>query len=129
MSKTYDEVAARALEHIGVLSLGENATDEEAAYAVDTLEGLVSEIRETHGIDVTGGAALVQDVYYLTMAKLLGIEISPRFTVPQVDARHTLIARIRAIGYPDDRRDRRDIDENGTITSDESEAAARAAFY
>jgi hypothetical protein len=40
-----------------------------------------------------------------------------------------LIARLRTYGFPDDRDDSKDLDDDGTVTDEEADAAARGQFY
>jgi hypothetical protein len=129
MAKTKLDVVTRAHRRLGVLAQDETLTADQIATGGEVLEGLVAELEAVQGLSLSWDADSVPDGVFLPMAYLLAVDLSPEYEVPPRDARARLIAQIRAYELPDDREDRRDMDDDGIITDSEADADARAVYY
>lgn len=128
MPKTKNEVITRAMRHIRVLGANETADADMVATAGDVLDALFAEFQQTQGVTFSWALDATPDGAFLPLAYLLGAEIAPDYNRP-AQSRSRAIGRLRAFAIDDDRPDSRDLDEDGTISDAEIDAAARAAYY
>jgi hypothetical protein len=128
MTKTSQDVCTHALRLIGVCGVGDDPSADDKAIALDAMQGGLDELADQHGITVAWTVETVPDELFLPFATFVAAEIAPvyRFQGPN---RAKAIGRMRASLLPDDREDRRDTDDNGTITDEEIAADQRAAYY
>lgn len=124
MAKTKTDVVAMAHRSMGILSADETPTADQEAYAGDVLDALLAEIAAIHGVYLSYDL----DETFLPMSYLLAAEIAPHYGV-QAMPRSMAMSRLLAYAVPDNRPDRRDLDENGTVTAAERAAAGRAEYY
>jgi hypothetical protein len=129
MPKTRLDVVTRAHRRLGVLAQDETLTADQIATGGEVLEGLIGEIESVQGLSLAWDADSVPDGLFLPVAYLLAVDLAPEYEVPPRDTRARLIAQIRAAELPDDRADRRDLDDDATVTTDEIDADSRAVFY
>ena len=128
MTKTSLDITARALQLLGVVSVEERAVAEDEKYARDALVDLFAEVKATQGFTWTWTIEQTPDGYFLPMSKLLASEIAPHWSKTG-PSRSAAIGILRAMSFPDDREDRADIDSDGTVSTDETAADKRGAFY
>ncbi|MGB1215741.1 MAG: hypothetical protein ACPG4X_20390 [Pikeienuella sp.] len=126
MTKTQTETVAAAFGHLGINTVGESVDSEDSAYAVGVLDGVIAELLAVQGLTVTFDIA---DELYLPLSHLLAVEVSPRYGVAPPMSRATAVARVRAAMIDNDLEDRRDTDDDGTISDAEADAGARALYY
>lgn len=128
MPKTSLEVIARAHRIIGVLANDEAPTADMQAYAMDTLEGFLAELTGTQKVAFTWTVETVPDAAFLALSECLAAEVQEHYGIMKVN-RSKAIGRLRAALVPDDTQGVPDLDEDGTIQEDETEAYDRAAYY
>jgi hypothetical protein len=129
MAKTRLDVIHQALRHLGVLASDTDASADDAAYTGGALDTLFAEIQNTQGITVTWALDATPDTAFLPLSRLLAVEVADHFEVPPKESFARAMGRLRAALIPDDRDDRRDLDDDGTITEAEIAADKRAQFY
>lgn len=129
MAKTRLEVVTRAHRRLGVLAQDETLTADQIATGGEILVGIIDELESVQGLALSWGADSVPDGLYLPVAYLLAVDLAPEYEVAPRDTRARLIAQIRASELPDDREDRRDLDDNAVISDSEIDIDGRAAFY
>lgn len=129
MSKTLSEVVAQAHRRLAVLSVDEDPSADMVTYGEEMAQSLLDElIAAPHSMPFTWTLAEVPDAVYRPFAWLLAVDIAPNYQVAS-ESRARAMGRVRAYAFPDDRDDRRDIDEDGIITDAEELAGKQAAFY
>jgi hypothetical protein len=129
MPKTRDEVVTLAHRSLGVLAVDEVLTADQITFGGDVLVGLIDEIDATQGLSLSFDADSVPEAMYLPVAYLLAVELAPHYSIPPAYSRAAQIGKIRAYELSDDRDDRRDIDDNGTVSDAEAYVDGQAAFY
>lgn len=129
MSKTRLDVIQQALRHLGVIASDTAASADDESYAGTTLDTLFTEIQNTQGITITWALSATPDNAFLPLSRLLAVEVADHFEVSPKETFARAMGRLRAALITDDRADRRDIDEDGTISTGEIEADARAVYY
>lgn len=128
MAKTRADVIAQALRRLGIISANETADADAENFAGDTLDALFEELQGAQGITITWTLNTTPDNAFLALSNLLAVEIAPHYEIA-AEPRSRALGRFRATQISDDRADRRDLDENGTISTAEIEADARAVYY
>lgn len=129
MTKNSLEVCTRALRHIGVIDADDPATAADIAYCRDALGSILDElVVDPYNFTISWTAETVPDVYFRPLALLVAVDVAPHFGVP-AELRATAIMRLRGIQFPDDREDRADLDDDGTVTDAERDAADRGRYY
>lgn len=128
MAKTRLDVIQMALRRLGVIAADQAATADQEAFAGDTLDALFEEIKGTQGVTITWALSATPDAAFLPLSYLLAAEIAPHYMV-QAEPRSRAMGRLRAALISDDREDRRDLDDDGTVTDAEIAADQRAQFY
>ncbi len=129
MPKTRLDVIQKALRHLSVIASDTNASADDEAYTGDSLDTLFEEIQNTQGITITWTLDETPNNAFLPLSRLLAVEVADHFTVPAPTSYANAMGRLRAALIPDDREDRRDLDEDGTVSDAEIEADKRAQFY
>ena len=127
MTKTALEVIERAHRRIRVLAVDDEPTAEMDALGNTVLQGLLDEIGATTTIAFT--IDTVPDNAFLGMADLLAVELAPEYNRPPPSTRGYAWSRLMSVLRPSDIEDRRDTDDDGTVSDDEEEAGLRAQFY
>lgn len=129
MPKTSIDVATRALRVLGITGISRANAASDHAYAMEAMEAALAELQNTHSIPATWTIETVPDNIFIPFADLVASEVFAGGYGVNPPNRARAIGRIRAALLPDDREDRRDLDEDGTISDDEIEAGKRAQFY
>lgn len=124
---TRADILRLAHRRLAILAADEALSADQEAYSGDVLDLLVSEIADAQGITVSASAP--DDGYVLALASLLAVDIAPHYLVAAPEPRSRAMMRLRAAVISDDRDDRRDVDDDGTISDAEADAGRRAAFY
>lgn len=127
---TRADVIAGALRELEILSASEAPTAFHEAFVGGILDDAFAETVATQGLTFAWSPATddIPAAYKRSLVLLTAAEIAPHFMV-QGPSRSAAIGRLRALALPDDRADSRDLDEDGTVTEAEEDAAARAAYY
>jgi hypothetical protein len=128
MPKTASEVVAQAHRYLGVLSVDEAVSGDQASFGASVLEGVLAEAATAHGLTFTWTSAAVPDGVWLPLSRLLASELASHYERPAEPSSRAW-TRFRAAVQPDDREDIRDLDEDGTVSDEEADAALRAAYY
>lgn len=129
MTKTSTDVISEALRRIRVLGVGDTAAGDDATTAKDALDALFAELNAVpHSMGFTWTVETVPDALYRPLAWLLAVDLADTYQ-EAAEPRSRALLRLRAYAFPDDREDRRDLDDDGTVTAAEIEASARAAYY
>lgn len=129
MTKNRTEVVTLAMQRLGVSDIAEAVSAEQLSVAGNHLDLLFEEISAFEGVTISWTLATVPDNTALPLAYLLATEVSPVFGVQAPETRGRAMVRLKRSINPDDREDQADTDEDGTTTSDESDAYERAQFY
>lgn len=129
MTKTLSEVVAEAHRRINVLSVDEDPSTDMTSYGGAAAASLLTELNAApHSMGFTWDVETVPEAVFRPFAWLLATDLAVHYQVPS-EARSRAMGRVRAYAFPDDREDRRDIDEDGIITEAEADAGLRAGFY
>jgi len=121
---TKADLIALAHRKLSILSVDESVTTDQTAYAEDVLQGIWDEFSGVMDFSIENPGRR----YYHALADMLAAELAPHYSVPG-PRRSRALGRLRAILLPDDRPDKRDINEDGTVTEAERDALRRAEFY
>lgn len=127
MPKTKTDITTRALRVLGVLSNYETAQAEDAAYCAEALDAAAAEMA-THGITATIDTNAIPDAVFRAWANLVAADVASHYTMAG-PPRSKAIIDLSAYYLPDDREDRRDTDDDGTVSEDEATAGSRTAYY
>ena len=117
-----------ALRRIKVLSADEPADADQAAFCGDVLDALFDEVKNVHSLPFTWALDATPQGALLPLGYLLAVEVAPHFN-QQVEPRSRAMMRLRAYAFTDDREDRRDTDDNGVLSEEETTAGKRTVFY
>lgn len=128
MAKTRLEIITRAMREIGVVAADETPTADDESFVGDTYDALVQELAFSHGITIADTNA-VADKLFIPLSQTLGADVAAHYMVPPAYPRSRAIGRLREAYFTDDRSDPRDIDADGSVSTAESDAAARAVYY
>ena len=129
MAKTRLDVIQRALRHLSVIASDTNASADDEAFTGETLDTLFEEIQNTQGVTITWALDATPDNAFLPLSHLLATQVASHFEVPPRESYAQAMGRLRAALITDDREDRRDLDEDGTISDGEIDADARAVYF
>ena len=127
MPKNRTEIVELALRELRVLSTDENASADQIGYVGDIADLAFAEFTATHQA-VTWTLADVPDAVARPFAQLVAADAAEHYGRP-APLRSRALGRILAAIRQDDREDRRDVDEDGTISEDEADAGLRALYY
>lgn len=129
MAKTKSDVVAEAHRRLSVLSVDETPSADQDTYGGIQLDALFAELNAPpHSMGFTWTVETVPDAAFRPLAWLLASEMAAHYTVSG-ERRSRAMARLRGYAFPDDRDDRRDTNDDGTVSEAESNAGLRAAFY
>ena len=129
MPKTKAELVAEAHRRISILSVDEDPSTDQTTYGESAADSLFAELNgEPHTMGFTWDLETIPDAVFRPLAWLLAVDLASHYVVPS-EPRSRAMGRVRAYAFPDDREDRRDLDEDGTVTDAEIEADLRAQFY
>lgn len=128
---TRADIVRLAHRRLGVLSSDEALTAEQLEFGGDILDALFSELPYTQGTSFAWALSATPSQYLIPLAYLLATEPAfiEHYATQAVERRSAAVARLRAIAFPDDRATRADINDDGTVTTAESDADLRAQFY
>ena len=129
MAKTRLDVIHQALRHLGILASDTDASADDAAYTGSTLDTLFAEIQNTQGITITWALDATPDNAFLPLSRLLAVEVADHFEVPAKESFARAMGRLRAALISDDRDNRADFDDDGTVDAAEKEADLRAQYF
>lgn len=89
-----------------------------------------SEASASSGLTITWTIETIPDGAFLAIAEMIARDLAPLYgmPVPQRD-RDFGIVRLRRFVLNDDRDDRADTDDDGTVTTAEADEDLRAQFY
>lgn len=129
MTKTLTEVVAEAHRRINVLSVDEEPSADMTTYGSAAAESLLEELKAApHSMPFTWTTSAVPEAVFRPFSWLLATDLAVHYERP-AESRARAMGRVRAYAFPDDREDRRDTDEDGTISEAEADADLRAQFY
>lgn len=126
---TKSDVINLAHRRLAVASADEEVTADQFVYAEDVLTGLFAELQSVHETAFPWTLDDVPEVAKLALSDVLAAEIAPHYTVQPPMSRARAVLRLRAVAFPDDRPDSRDLDGDGVVTEAEEASGKRAAFY
>ncbi len=127
MPKNREQIVELALRELRLLSVDENADSDQIVYVGDKADLAYAEFLAGH-LAVTWTLDEVPDSVAGPFSMLVASDVAAHYNVPS-PSRSRALGRIMTVLRPDDREDSRDLDGDGTISDDEADAAARAAFY
>ena len=129
MTKTKAEIVAEAHRRINVLSVDESPSDDMVTFGEASADSLFAELNAApHSMGFTWTLDTTPEAAFRPFAWLLAVELGPHYSRP-VEPYSRAYQRLAAYAFPDDREDRRDVDEDGSISEAEEAAGDRAAFY
>ena len=128
MTKTASEVVAQAHREINVLSVDESPSTDMATYGEAMLDSLLAQAVTQHSLSFTWDKDTVPDGVFLGLSFLLASHLAPHYERPY-QPRSWGWGQFKAAINPDDREDRRDLDDDGTVSVAEAEAGERARYY
>lgn len=124
------EVITEALRRIGVVAEDEPASASQEAATGRVLDSLFAQLQEPpHSMAFTWTLATVPDAAFLPLSWLLSVAVAAQNGVPAPEPWAAALMRLRAYHFPNDLPLHGDIDDDGTVTDAEAEAAKRAAYY
>jgi hypothetical protein len=128
MTKTTLDICTRAMRQIGVLSVGENLAADDFEVVRNAYEAEFERINTDHSLSLTYTANTVPDALLVPWASVAAAAVAPIYLVQGPNLARA-IGQIRSYTLPDDREDWRDLDEDGTVSESEENAAKRAQYY
>lgn len=128
MTKTSLDIATRALRVISVCAVDETPTAADKTLAVNALQGIMDELVDSHGATIAWTIETVPDALFLPLSDLVAADVASVYQMPGPSRSRALI-RVRASLLPDDRDTRADLDDSGTVSTDEAAADLRAQYY
>lgn len=129
MTKTSRDIAERALQELSVIANDEVGEAEDYAYATDTLTACLAELSGSQGVTYTWDENTIPDTIFVHLARWVAADMASYYMVQPPVPRSRAVMAVRAALVPDDREDPRDIDDNGTISTEEVDAGRRATYY
>ena len=129
MPKTKLDCVNMALRRLNVLSSDEAPTADQFAFCGDVLDGLFAELNATQGFGWTWTTETVPDSHFLALSYLLSVDVAAHFLVQPPDGRAAMVARLRALSFPNDLPTRADLDDDGTVTDTEADVDLAAQYY
>lgn len=129
MPKTTIETVTAALRRIGVAAVDEPADAATYAVATEVFEAFYAELPD-EGFTTLTDANAVPDKAFNAIVQMVSKDIAPHFGVvsQQQDWREGL-RRLRRIYMPDDRANAADLDNDGTVSAEETQDDLGAQFY
>lgn len=128
MTKTSQDVCTHALRLLSVVAVGEEPSAKDFAFCKEVFEAEFDRVNTVHGFGWTFDAETVPDDLLHAMGMLVASKVDSTYMV-QGPPESRAIGMLREYSFPDDRADSRDLDEDGTVTDAEKDAAKRAAYY
>lgn len=122
---TKSDVITMAHRLLGLVATDEALTADQSAFGTDVYDSLNAELITSHGVTVP---ATIPAAMLVPMAKAVASEVASHYGIPG-PSRANAIMRVRAYYLPDDRGNSKDLDDDGTVTDGEAEAAAYGQFY
>ena len=122
------DVIALAHRLIGVLSADEVPSAEQNSYASGVLDGIFAELTTAQGLTITWTLDTTPSYALIGLAETLASDLAPHYGL-SFKRRSSGMMRLRAALLQDDREDDRDLDDDGTVTTDESDAAAYGIYF
>jgi hypothetical protein len=129
MPKTKLDCVNMALRRLGVLSAETVPSADQFAFCGDVLDGLFAEINETQGFGWTWTTETVPDTHFLALSYLLAVDVAAHFEIPPRESRAAMVARLRALSFPNDLPIRADLDDDATVSSTEADIDLEAQYY
>ena len=129
MPKTTREVVTATLRRIGVVAVDDPADAATYAVATEVFTAFYAELPD-EGFTTLTDANAVPDKAFNAIVQMSAKDIAPHFGVPapQNDWREGL-RRLRRMYMPDDRTNAADIDNDGTVSAEETQDDLEAQFY
>lgn len=124
---TRNEVITLALRRLGILASDRAASADQVDYCNDELTVAIAHLEGPHGLTI--GSGDIADNIASGMSHLLAANVAPHYGVNPIKSEAAAIGMIRAALLPDDRVDSRDLDDDGSVSEAEADAAKRAEFY
>lgn len=121
------DIITLALRDIGVVARDEAASADDVSFVGGVLDSVFAEIENE--FDVSWTIETVPTVSAWALARLLSVDIAPAFDMAPRETRARAWRRFFATVRSDNRADFRDLDDSGTISSEEADAGLRAAYY
>ena len=100
MTKTRVDVINAAHRKLGILSLGDTPSPDETEYASTTLDGVIAELNDVHGLLLPQN--LFDDALLIPLSELLASELARHYSIA-TPSRGNSVIRLRAILKPDTR--------------------------
>lgn len=122
------EICTRALRLIQVLAADEAAEASDYDIARDALQAEFALLKQNQGFAWTWTLDTAPDALLLPLAEVTASLIAPIYGVPGPSYARA-VGRLRAYSFPDDRADRRDLDEDGAVSTAEIEADKKARYF
>lgn len=130
MTKTANDICKKALLDLGVLAEGEAMPAAMYQDALQTLESLFSELTDKEEFPFTWALSVTPDWAFIPLAQMLSVELAPSYGRPVPRNQWFWgMQRLRRHAFPDDRGLRADLDEDGTVDTDEQFWSDRGAFF
>lgn len=130
MPKTALDVITFAYRRIGVAAEDAPLSADQKAIGQAILEGLYAEF-PSEGLTTLSNVDATPDAAFLGVAEMLANELEGnRYGIPRDEAKwRSGFRRLRRVLISYDRTDQADLDEDNTVSTAESDAYDRAAFY
>ncbi len=130
MTKTSQDVVTYAYQHLGIAAEDHPITAEQSAIGKEILDGLFAEYA-VEGFTTLTDVEAVPDAAFLGVGQMLAVELSGnRYGTPRNEQHWMMgLRRLRRLLMLDDRSDPADIDNDGTITADETQDDLEAQFF
>ena len=122
------DVITLAHRLIGVVSADEDPGADQNAYAADLLDGIFAELTTAQGLVISWTLDTTPAHALIGLAETLASDVAPHYGL-SFKPRSSGMARLRSALLQDDRDDDRDLDDDGTVTASEAEAAAYGAYF
>lgn len=127
MTKTAEQVIARAHRRIRVLAQDEPATQEMQVTGTEVLEGLYARLQTQ--ATIAWALSAVPDDAYLALSDYLAAHLAGEYNRPSPVTENAAFLKLMEVIRPSDAEDRRDTDEDGLISEAEEAAGDRATYY
>lgn len=121
------EVIERAFRILTVKAEDEGLTADQLANGGDVLDSLFAELGNETTISWTLDTTPSKS--FQPLALLLAVELAGEYERPKPTTRGLAWRRVMATIRSDNRPDFRDLDDSGTVDTEEADAGARAAYY
>lgn len=133
MTKTANDICEKALRDLGVLAEGEEMSAAAYQDALAHLNSLFEELTgATNGeaFPFTWALSATPEWAFIPLSQMLSVELAPSYGRPVPRNQWFWgMQRLRRHAFPDDRGARADLDEDGTVTTDEQYWSDRGAFF